>query len=135
MLVFVATHAQFEKAFLTWIDETGADDRKIIHRVFNAFIHSVHARGFHTSTGLICFYYAWWQEQFALWRDAEIKLHPEQIEAIRFWSERLSELLQSSWSIQHKLIVRECLDENDDVLPVQNVDLFDSLVYPPKKST
>lgn len=127
MLVFVATPEHFKDAFDNWIKETGTDDRKMHKVVFDDFMQSDQAMMFHTVTHLISFPINEWLTQFNLWRDLEIKYYPQHLEKINYWTIRLSHLMQSSWSIDSKLIVRECFESSDIKTPSEP-DLFDQLM-------
>lgn len=126
MLVYVTTPQQFESAFLDWSTQNSSDDRRIIHVVFNEFMHSDEAQEFYTSTQLYSFTVSHWLVQFNRWRDHEIKRQPASLEKIRYWCLHLSDLMQSDWGVGHKLIVQECFEE-DDLIEPQDPDLFDAL--------
>ena len=109
MLVTVTTEAQLQAVFDNWIAGSDSDERRVIHTVFGQFMVSPEAAIFHTVTGLLCFNVPEWQRQFERWRDGEIARQPNHLETIRYWTLRVSDLLQSDWGVQHKLIVKECL--------------------------
>ncbi len=128
MLVYVTTPKIINQAFLDWVEHTGEEQRKIVHRVFQEFMDSPQASGFHSSSGLICFDYPQWQSMFDQWRDLEIRNHPEHQEKIRYYTDKLCMHLQSDWAVQHKLVMKEHLDEMADIVQQSHQDLFDELV-------
>jgi hypothetical protein len=113
MLVYVVTPEQFESAFLNWIKETDSDDRKIVHKVFNQFMCSPLAHMFHTCTGLISFGIVQWKVQFEEWVKQEIQRSPNSEANRRHYTDLLIQLLESSWAIERKLIVSECLEDQE----------------------
>jgi hypothetical protein len=113
MIVYAVTPKQMNKAFLDWIEETGTDDRKILHKIFNTFMGTAESRQFLTVTGLICFPFDKWELLFRRWAEHEIDRVPDHEDSIRRWTNDLIVLLTSSWCMKHKLIVRGCLDEMD----------------------
>lgn len=129
MLVFVTTPRQLQTAFDTWITEVDSKDRRIIKNVFDQFMASPWAQTYHTLTGLVCFNVQQWQQGFDCWRDAEIARHPSNLEIIHYWTLRVSDLIQSDWGVQYKLIVKECLQQSDDFSGSHAPpDLFDALI-------
>jgi hypothetical protein len=112
LLVFVINQAVIDSAFESFLPagDPGVD---FVHRLFAEFIASEQARFFHKRTGLIVFTLDEWQRQFNDWMLEQIGRSPDNEGRIRDWCGKLSELLQSSWGIEHGLIVRECLDEED----------------------
>lgn len=113
MLVYVVTPEQLESAFMNRIKETGSDDRKIVHKVFEQFMCSPQARLFHTCTGLISFGIVQWKAQFEEWVMQEIQRSPGSEANIRRYTNLLIQLLESSWAIEKKLIVSECLEDGE----------------------
>ena len=113
MLVYVVTPEQFESAFLNWVKETGSDERKIVHKVFKQFMCSAQASLFHTCTGLISFGIVQWNVQFEEWITQEIQRSPGSEANIRHYTTLLIQLLESSWAIERKLIVSECLEDRE----------------------
>ena len=103
MLVYVVTPEQLESAFLNWIQETGSDERKIVHKVFKQFMCSPQARLFHTCTGLISFGIVQWKVQFEEWVKQEIQRSPSSEANIRHYTGLLIQLLESSWAIRKKV--------------------------------
>lgn len=129
MLVFVATPQQFEHAFEHWCEQTTSKNRLILHNVFNEFMASSQASCFLTTTQLYSFTFEHWLKQFESWRDSEILRQPQHLETIRYWCIQLSDLMQSTWSIQYKLIVKECLEECADITLPHSPDLLDSILF------
>ena len=113
MLVYVVTPEQLESAFQNWIQETGSDERKIVHKVFKQFMSSPQAHLFHTCTGLISFGIVQWKVHFEEWVTQEVQRSPSSEANIRHYTGLLIQLLESSWAIQRKLIVSECLDDRE----------------------
>jgi hypothetical protein len=111
MLVYVATTEQIDKAFHLWISETDEDDRRIVHLVYKEFMLSEIANTYNTVSGLISFSLEDWQVKFQQWIDNEILTNPSNANAIRRWSGMLIALISSEWAVRHKLIVRECLED------------------------
>jgi hypothetical protein len=128
VIVYVTTGKQLEKAFSQWIDLGEHEHRQIIKNVFDSFMWSPEAKLFHTVTGLISFPFPAWLSQFHLWRDNEIQKTPDNLEKIHFWTEKVSRHVQSDWAIQNKLIVKECLDEQEDLSEPYTQDIFDKLM-------
>ncbi len=113
MLVYVTTANKIEYAFQHWIGESGNEQRRIVHQVYQWFMASAEAQKFHTITGLISFPLDSWELTFRHWIEREITTHPGQAENIRRWSEQLIALMSSHWGLAHKMIVQECLDEQE----------------------
>lgn len=128
MLVYVATPQQFGDAFVHWCKQTQGNDRLMLHKVFNEFMTSNFAKPFYTTTHLYSFTIEQWISQFNFWRDSEIIRQPKHLETIRYWCIQLSDLLQSNWGVDYKLIVKECLEESSDIAQPHEPDLFDSLL-------
>jgi hypothetical protein len=110
MIVYVSTSEQIDLAFQQWIDETKEDDRRIVHLVYKEFMLSDCAKAYNTVSGLTSFNLDDWQIVFRQWIDQEIIENPGNAADIRKWSSMLIDLISSDWGINHKLIVRECLD-------------------------
>lgn len=117
MIVYVVTHQQIETAFNDWIRDATTDreasGRRFMYRVFKTFMASPEARLFHTITGLISFALDQWIARFEIWVSLEIKKQPGSEANIRKWSHRLIAHLSSNWCLDQKLIVKECLDQQD----------------------
>jgi hypothetical protein len=111
MLVYVATPEQIDQAFICWIDETGDDTRRVVHQVYRWFMSTEYAKAYNTVSGLISFSLDDWLGVFRQWIDKEIIANPGNVADIRKWSSMLIDLISSDWGINHKLIVRECLDD------------------------
>jgi hypothetical protein len=128
MLVTVTTATQFESALNYWISESDSEERRIVKKVFDQFMASNEAKIFHTVTGLVCFNGPHWQLVFNRWRDGEITRKPQNLDTIHYWTLRVSNLIQSDWMINNKLIVTECLQQSDDFSGKVTADLFDALI-------
>jgi hypothetical protein len=113
MLVYVATPEQINEAFIRWIDESDDDTRRIVYTVYQWFMNSDYANHYKTVSGLISFSLVDWESSFRQWIEREIERHPKNKDDIRNWSASLIKLLSSDWGIKRKLIVKECLDDND----------------------
>ncbi len=126
MLVYVTTTKTIESAFNAWIDDADDDEqnrqRQIVVKVYQWFMASPEAKRFQTITGLISFPLDTWEAAYWRWIDKEITAHPENETNIRLWSGQLITLMSSSWSRDHKLIVRECLDALDFQIKLNNLE-------------
>ena len=117
MIVYVVTYKQLDQAFHRWISsaytESETAERTFVYRVYKEFMASREARLFHTVTGLVSFPLDQWVGQFEIWINLEIKKQPTSEVNIRKWSNRLIEHLSSNWCLDQKLIVKECLVQQD----------------------
>jgi hypothetical protein len=113
MLVYVATSSKIENAFNQWIKDNESDDNKIIYQVYSWFMRTEAGKQFYTPSGLVCFSLEDWVSAFEQWVSKEIAAHQKNADNIRKWSDYLIRLLSSDWGIERKLIVAECLDDDD----------------------
>jgi hypothetical protein len=113
MIVYVTTPAQLERAFKGWISERPCDERRIVKTVFEAFMATPEAAPLHTVSGLVCFPIESWELKFRRWIEIEVERVPGSEDNIRRYAEMVIDHLYSSWGIDHKLIVRECLDTQE----------------------
>jgi hypothetical protein len=116
MIVYVVTYKKLEQSFSDWIKAAPASEkaeRQFIYQVFVSFMNAPDAKLFHTVTGLISFPISEWKIQFEKWCENEIANNPASELNSRLWSKRLIDHLESTWCIDEKLIVSECLDQQD----------------------
>ncbi len=113
MIIYVTTPGQLQRAFEDWIAEDPVDERRIIQRVFEAFMATPAAASLHTVSGLVCFPVETWELKFRRWIETEVDRAPDSEENIRRYGELVIDHLYSPWGIEHKLIVRECLDAQE----------------------
>ncbi len=118
MRVFVFTQKQIEAAFAARIEAAGddaaeRDRRRIERRVFEAFAAAPEARPLLAPTGLYCFTRDQWAEAYGGWLAREKLRRPDAAPAIERHGGALDALMASRWPIEAKLLVRECLGEED----------------------
>jgi S-methylmethionine-dependent homocysteine/selenocysteine methylase len=110
MIIYVTTERQLKQAFDDWIAENPIDERRIIQRVFEAFMATA---SLHTVSGLVCFAVETWELKFRRWIETEVERAPASEGNIRRYAEMVIDHIYSPWGIEHKLIVRECLDAQE----------------------
>ncbi len=113
MIIYVTTPGQLQRAFDDWIAEEPKDERRIIQRVFEAFMATPAAASLHTVSGLVCFAVETWELKFRRWIETEVERAPASEGNIRRYAEMVIDHIYSPWGIEHKLIVRECLDAQE----------------------
>lgn len=113
MIIYVTTPRQLARAFEDWINEHPSEERRIIQTVFEAFMATPAAASLHTVSGLVCFPVESWELKFRRWIETEVERAPDSEGNIRRYAEMVIDHLYSSWGIDHKLLVRECLDAQE----------------------
>jgi len=119
MIVYVATPSQFDRAFALWADQApdarAARHRRALARVFAAFMASASAQALRNArSGLFSFVAEDAAAALERWRDDEIARNPGHEAAIREWIAELEALLtRGTWGNEFKLLVRECLQDDE----------------------
>lgn len=119
MLVYVMSSTQLHQAQESWCLDAATDSeahqRQALVRIFDEFSRSREASNLQAPTGLYCFTLEQLEDAFTRWIQHQIRLQPDKRTQILEWQTLFLEQWRC-WGIPYKLVVRECLCDED--LPV-----------------